>query len=247
MRILNAHYRFICDKLVNELIPNMQVDTKFTIVDVGCGDGKVLTFLEKKVCSFCIGIDINSDLMKKVHIANRKLQMILASAEKLSLRNDSVDLLILTHVLEHVKNDQEALSEVVRVLKDKGLFWFCSPKPLWAVSPIHIPFLLINGRRVGHVRSGYSVSEIVLKLKRSGFEILTYVDEPDLFQFLFYYYMLEILKRFGFKLTDMTRFKVLTFALKLDKKLPKLPWLGSGYSIIARKNNYGVELLNADK
>lgn len=91
------------------------------------------------------------------------------------LRDGSFDFIICSHVLEHVKDDRQAMREINRVLANDGLGIIIVPLDLnrsstdeaWGLSEEE------NIRRFGqkdHVRS-YSKNDYVMRLEQSGFGV----------------------------------------------------------------------------
>lgn len=85
-----------------------------TFVDLGCGKGKFIKYLEKKYpLHDMVGIDpfffAEGDKIKQ------------GSAYSIPLDDQSVDVLIILEVLQHIRDIDKALSEIRRVLKDNGI------------------------------------------------------------------------------------------------------------------------------
>ena len=80
---------------------------KGIVLDAGSGDGERY----KKIFNFnkYIKLDINPDSGADI----------IGSAENISLENNSVDSIVSTQVLEHVKNPQKAVEEFYRILIDR--------------------------------------------------------------------------------------------------------------------------------
>ena len=51
--------------------------------------------------------------------------------EALPFKNNSFDVVISNHVIEHVQDQQLHISEIKRVLKKDGLLYFATPNKLW--------------------------------------------------------------------------------------------------------------------
>ena len=83
---------------------------KDIILDIGCGTKPYNDLFQEKSESY-IGVD----LQKSPDLD------ILCSAEKLPFKNNSVDLVFSSQVLEHVENPNLVINEMHRVLKDKGV------------------------------------------------------------------------------------------------------------------------------
>jgi arsenite methyltransferase len=99
-----------------------------TVLDVGCGDGLMgFGALERSAPSGrTIFLDISADLLQRCREIARDTQMIdrcnflRAAADRLPLRDESVDLVTTRSVLIYVEDKDAALSEFHRVLSPKG-------------------------------------------------------------------------------------------------------------------------------
>src|SRR5712692_6887167 len=87
------------------------------ILDIGCGVGTYVARLRE--FSSCVhGIDIDEE---KAHTAASRLPNIaLGAAEALPYRDNSFDVILLNEVIEHVRDDREAIREAVRCLRPGG-------------------------------------------------------------------------------------------------------------------------------
>lgn len=89
-------------------------------LDLGCGDGKVLKILVKKLPNLrFVGID-----RKKI---KADFEFVRAKGENLPFANRYFDAVTSFEVLEHVDNLDVVLKEIKRVLKPNGVFYFTTP------------------------------------------------------------------------------------------------------------------------
>jgi len=96
------------------------------ILDVGCAWGYDAVYLAKKSREY-YGIDINPNSIAKAKRLHPHLNFQQASAEKIPFPNSFFDAVVMSEVLEHVKNEISTLREVDRVLKHGGLFVLGTP------------------------------------------------------------------------------------------------------------------------
>lgn len=102
------------------------VDFKEPSLDIGCGDGVISELLFDS--KFTYGVDNGEahDVEEAVK-NNRYGKVLLQSAEKMTLPNDSLNFVFSNSVIEHIPNNEAVLSEVSRTLKQGGYFLFTSP------------------------------------------------------------------------------------------------------------------------
>jgi len=97
-------------KYISKIKPNL-------LLDVGCGDGSLIKKIENvspKIKSF--GIDINKNVVKLNKSFNKKI-FSRQDLRSLSFKNNNFDVVVCLDVLEHIKDLENALIEIKRVLK----------------------------------------------------------------------------------------------------------------------------------
>jgi len=85
-----------------------------SVLDIGCGNGIITNMIKKP---FVVGLDF-----AKVPLAQVRTHVILASCDKLPIKSEKFDLIVLTEVLEHLDDETYvATIEEIRRLKPKYL------------------------------------------------------------------------------------------------------------------------------
>lgn len=146
---------------------------KKRILDIGCGVGTVDFYLAKKGHDV-IGIDIS-----KTAITAAK-----ANAEKFNLQNKikffvsdfpykhipgKYDGVLISEVLEHLKDDNHAIKHIGKLLKPGSVIIASSPS---SKAPLYRLGLLSDfDSRVGHLRR-YNESDFISLFESNGFKIL---------------------------------------------------------------------------
>ncbi|WP_430427405.1 class I SAM-dependent methyltransferase [Parasphingorhabdus sp.] len=113
---------------------NALLDPSFTVLDYGAGRGaqiaeekssyrRALITMQGKV-KHVIGTDIDDAVLENPYLDERHLVEMNAP---LPIADNSVDLIICDHVLEHVADPASFVAELRRVLKPGG--WFCARTP----------------------------------------------------------------------------------------------------------------------
>ncbi len=132
------------------------------ILDIGCGEGRHVVACCQQKNIFCAGADLNlADLLKtkeKLEFHDKlndfsSSKWVLTSTDILNLpvKNSKFDVVICSEVLEHIENDKEAVKELFRVLKNRGILAISVPRFM----PEKICWLLSDeylDENLGHIR-----------------------------------------------------------------------------------------------
>lgn len=127
---------------------------KTLILDIGVGSG-VITHELGKYCKEVKGIDITDN-----RIIKKGYKFKLIKGTHLPFKDNSFDIVISNHVIEHIKNQKNHIDEIYRILKPKGILYLATPNKYWPIEiHYHLPLLSMLPRKI---------STLILKLtKRS--------------------------------------------------------------------------------
>lgn len=99
-------------------------DLSLKILDVGCGAGFATNVLVETYPDIT-GVDLAEDALKVADkFSPKKVNYICADARKLPFDNQSFDIVLSLDFLEHIDDPKTVISEISRVLKPKGLFFY---------------------------------------------------------------------------------------------------------------------------
>ena len=151
------------------IIENLEISGSEKVLDVGCGRGFYLKILKGAFPKLRLfGIEINE---KYLDIAGRSLAgksvvLTLADAIDLPFKNNSFDRIIASEIIEHIKGDEKAVSEIYRTLKPGGVVIASVP------NKIHLPPRIwwLAGIWADHQKL-YSEKELEKLFQKVGFEI----------------------------------------------------------------------------
>ncbi|OGD78421.1 hypothetical protein A2368_01210 [Candidatus Collierbacteria bacterium RIFOXYB1_FULL_49_13] len=97
-----------------------------SILDIGCGTGETLTFLQTLFPSAkLLGLDTSAIAVKYTQARGHATS--LGNALKLPFPKSSFDIVLLLDVIEHIKDDTQVLVEAKRVLKPGGQIIVTAP------------------------------------------------------------------------------------------------------------------------
>lgn len=156
-RLEDTHWWYVGRKrLLRHLIDRLHLHDAL-ILDAGCGTGFAGKQLAK--CGTIISLDSSLDAFgDATDIPNRCL----ANMDKAPFPDDTFDLVVAMDLLEHIDDDMTAIGEMYRICKKGGYAFITVPAYRWMWSA--------HDEALDHKRR-YSLSEIVGKLRMSGFII----------------------------------------------------------------------------
>lgn len=238
------------DEIVFELVKKcINKNSNCKILDIGCGMGHT-SLLLSKLTPQLVGIDISAEGVK---VSKERVNrgFVVADSVRLPFRDECFDCVVMKDVLEHIENDLQAIREVHRVLKYKGILVLYIPYSLddsiSFESIVKKVFGYSIDDKVGHVRR-YKECEIKEKLKY--FEILE--------TFYFAHFLFGVISIFGILLynrfinkkirketknlkIEKISLNLLVTGLKLAKSFGKIEFIllrkfkGAGMFVVARK------------
>ncbi len=134
-----------------------------SILEIGCSSGYLLEDLKwefKK--SQIIGADVVRGPLLEIKKKIPDIPLFLFDLLKCPIPDNSIDVIIMLNVLEHVEDDKLAINKAFNMLKPNGIFIIEVPAS---------PYLYDNyDKELMHFRR-YSTSELKTKIKNSGFMI----------------------------------------------------------------------------
>lgn len=147
------------------------------IVDLGCGDGKLIFALDKreilKNVGEIVGVDVSESRIERLRKELPFVKGIVSDALNVKeLPDSSFDFVICSQLVEHVGNDDMLMLEIKRLLKGRGLVYISSVIKKWYGAYFYFKdgsFRLDPT----HVREYSSVDELVGLIANQGFEIIS--------------------------------------------------------------------------
>jgi len=152
------------------IINNINIKPGMSLLDAGTGPGLYALTLAKKNKINVIGIDIDEAKLKDAKKISNSLNLNNISFQKGDLTklklNKKFDRIICSDVLEHIKDDELAIRNLSKVLKDDGFILFTFPADtLDSRKEMHL---------FGHVRPGYDYQMFKEKLDKSGLRVVKF-------------------------------------------------------------------------
>lgn len=219
----NFTYRHIL-----RFIDKYSVDKK-NIIDIGCGAGTLCFYVASKGIQV-LGVDISSRAIEACKKSSMVLDLDkLAKFEIVNFPEESIngkfDLVILTEVIEHIRDDKLALKKIFNMLNKGGLVIVTTPSlnaPLYRLG-----YANNFDKKVGHLRR-YTIESLTKKCESCGFKVIeTEKVEGILRNFLF-------LNPYAGKLVRFIKFFISDIVTLMDNIL--IPIFGeSNIMVVLRK------------
>lgn len=122
-RLEDSYWWFVGKRLlISKFIPR----NRKKILDLGCGTGRMLEYLEEYGQKI-YGLDSSREALTYCLRRNLSNNLITGDVHYLPFRNNCFDLIIASDVLEHAKDDFIVLSELFRILQKGGLLLITVP------------------------------------------------------------------------------------------------------------------------
>jgi 2-polyprenyl-3-methyl-5-hydroxy-6-metoxy-1,4-benzoquinol methylase len=114
------------EKAISKLLDNLRDKI---ILDIGCADGSLGKIFKKS--NQVIGVDISKEDLKKAKKVLDQTFLVDLNSQKIPLKNQSVDIIICSEVIEHLLPGNKLLSEAKRILKKDGFLIITTPNILY--------------------------------------------------------------------------------------------------------------------
>ncbi|MFM8304692.1 MAG: class I SAM-dependent methyltransferase [Actinomycetota bacterium] len=149
------------------------------VLDAGAGDASFVYWLADRFQTANVtALDVDAGIVSDCARAQpRKYtdRVAFEAGEFADLPAESFDLAIALDVLEHIRDDEDAVRELFRALRPRGTLIVHVPRDVWTHSDgrqERVPDAEAWRINEGHVRMGYSPERLCELLERAGFEVV---------------------------------------------------------------------------
>lgn len=164
-------------------------------LDAGCGDGinlqwASLFFLENDLDVEMTALDYNSlriDRVREKHLAD---EFHVASLLEMPFGDGTFNMVLCSHVLEHILHYRQALSEIWRVLKPGGLLAIGVPNEGCCLAQLRNRFIQRSILKSTDHVNFFTLKSLDEALRNSGFEIVRVYREGFFLPYFWFHYAL---------------------------------------------------------
>ena len=137
-----------------------------TILDVACGNGRLLRMLSRKARVKAYGIDISEEMVATARELNREAEFAVGSADQLNFSDNTLDLITVCCAFHHFTKPKVFMAEAHRVLKPGGKLLIADPCPVLIIR--WLENVLFSNMKMGDVKI-YSAKELLEFFRAAGF------------------------------------------------------------------------------
>lgn len=195
------------------------------ILEIGCGIGNFTKFLERY--GEVKAIDVNNDYIKQAtKLLNGKVQIGRGDIEKgqYFFKDIKFNTVVCINVLEHVKNDLQAIRNIYKLLKPGGT--------LILLVPAHAFLFSVIDQSIGHFRR-YEKEELINILLQNGFEIKK-ISKLNLIGAIGWYISGKLFKKNEVNESKIAIFNLISPFFLLLENISEPP-IGTSILVIAQK------------
>jgi SAM-dependent methyltransferase len=155
-------------KQTAQILKDFLNDKTANILDVGCSNGGLLLEMKKLGFKNLLGVDPSLECVENtINIGINARQGKIRDIEKI-LNNDKFDLIIFSHVYEHLLNPKENTVSLEKFLNKNGKVYIECPDADSYIKKIHSPFQEFNTEHINH----FSVSSLKNLFLNNGYDEL---------------------------------------------------------------------------
>ncbi len=169
------------------------------VLDLACGQG-YFSRLVKDFGANVTGVDLSSELIARAKEKSKDINYIVASAENTKLKKESFDKIFTVLAFENIKNIDEVVVEIKRLLKKEGKFVLVMLHPAFRI-PQHSDWGFDNKKDLQYRRTDKYLSEIKIDIDLKPFKGKGATKTTTFHRPLQWY--MKSFKKSGFAITSM--------------------------------------------
>jgi len=157
------------EKFKTLLLNNVTVKEGHSILDIGCGNGTLLSRIAKLKPIQGFGTDISSQMIKNAIARYPELRFVVSNCEKIPFDDESMDIITVCAAYHHFPNVNSFAVEAKRLLKKSGSIYIAEVYLPFGVR--HVANIFLPLSKDGDVKF-YSPKEIAYTFLNNGFSFV---------------------------------------------------------------------------
>ena len=154
-------------KFKNLLLGTVKIKDNDNVLDIACGNGRLLKMLSDKYIFNGYGVDISDKMIEQAKTLNPSMKFSVGNCEQLPFADGTFNIITVCAAYHHFPDVNNFAEEAFRLLKPNGQICIADVYYPAIVRAICNPFISLS--KAGDVKF-YSPYEIMKTLKRVGFQ-----------------------------------------------------------------------------
>jgi ubiquinone/menaquinone biosynthesis C-methylase UbiE len=161
-----SYNRYLCD--------NVTLKEDDSVLDIACGNGRLLSMLAQKARIKAYGIDVSEEMILAAQHNIKDAEFKVCSADNISFVDGMFDLVTVCCAFHHFSEPDVFMREAYRILKGSGKLIIADPSPPPVVR--WIENLIIPRMKMGDVKI-YKHNELYGFFENAGFTNISHIKE----------------------------------------------------------------------
>jgi ubiquinone/menaquinone biosynthesis C-methylase UbiE len=153
------------------LVENVELAEGMRVLDVACGNGRLLHMLAGKCAIRGYGADISNKMIEQAERLNAEMQFVVGRCEELPFADNLFDVMTVCAAYHHFPDVRGFAKEAYRLMKPDGKLYIADVYYSWVIRTLANPFVRFS--KAGDVKF-YSPKEIMATLAEFGFQVDRY-------------------------------------------------------------------------
>ncbi len=137
-----------------------------SVLDIGCGIGILMERLKNEKKCNVFGLDISKIAIEEVN--KKGMPGIVANVNNIPFPSNTFDVVIATEVLEHLRRPKNLFKQIIKILKDSGLFIVSTPYNALGPEVLNVHLRTYNISSLKEVISFNSMNIKIEEIKENG-------------------------------------------------------------------------------
>lgn len=138
------------------------------VLDLACGQGYFARLAQQQGATLT-GVDLSGELIARAKEKSNGISYIVAPADDTKLRKESFDKVFTVLAFENIKNIDEVIAEITRILKKNGSFTLVMLHPAFRI-PQHADWGFDIKKEIQYRRVDKYLSEVKIEIEQNPFK-----------------------------------------------------------------------------
>lgn len=164
-------------KFKEKLLESVTIQKGDRVLDIGCGNGRLLNMFAEKSTFDGYGTDISTEMIKEARKQNPQMSFEVSRCDDLPFSDNTFDIITVCAAFHHFPDIHAFSKEAYRVLKPNGIIYIAEMYYPAIIRILCNPFFIFS--KSGDVKI-YSPKEIIKTLKATGLSEAAFIKSEHI-------------------------------------------------------------------